>query len=150
MAKRDTILVVEDEPLVALLISDALEDAGFRTEGAETAQEGKAKALANWDRLAAVTLDLNLKGSYGGDLGEYLLRRKLMAPIIVATGYGADGLHGAIMHLPVLAKPFDPDDLLDAIYRGIALQPWANTIGFSPLKRTIRRTIPKSAPRSRR
>jgi hypothetical protein len=38
-------------------------------------------------------------------------------PFVVATGYGAEGLPPSHAHVPVLAKPYDPDDLTAALGR---------------------------------
>jgi hypothetical protein len=38
-------------------------------------------------------------------------------PFVVATGYGASGLPAGHAQVPVLAKPYDPDELTAALGR---------------------------------
>ena len=108
------ILVVEDEALVAMLVEDALLDAGALVIG-PAATVAEALALLKHETPDAAVLDLNLAGETSTPVADALAL--LGIPFVVATGYGADGLpqgHGAV---PVLAKPYDPDDLTAALVR---------------------------------
>ena len=51
-----------------------------------------------------------------GELAEGVLAARGV-PFVVATGYGAEGLPPGHAGVPVLAKPYDPDDLTLAISR---------------------------------
>jgi CheY-like chemotaxis protein len=109
------ILVVEDEPLVSMMIEDQL-----LAEGAEVVGPAGtlADALALVDRalgeagdgLAAAVLDINLHGMMVTPVAERLVACRV--PFLFITGYAeGEGLrHRA--EAPVLEKPFDPDRLL--------------------------------------
>ena len=111
------ILVVEDEALVAMLVEDALLDAGFAVLGpAATVEE--ALALLEREAPDAVVLDLNLAGETSTPVADWLAARGI--PYVIATGYGATGLPAGHQDAMVLAKPYDPAELtgmLDRICR---------------------------------
>ena len=111
------ILVVEDEALVAMLVEDALLDAGFGVIGpAATVEE--ALALLERETPDAVVLDLNLAGETSAPVADWLAARGI--PYVIATGYGAAGLPAGHQDAMVLAKPYDPAELtamLDRICR---------------------------------
>jgi CheY-like chemotaxis protein len=108
------ILVVEDEALIAMLVEDALLDAGAEVIGpAATVEE----ALALFESAApeGAVLDINLAGQASTPVADTLADHGV--PFVVATGYGADGLPPGHSEVPVLAKPYDPDDLTSALGR---------------------------------
>ncbi|HZF76092.1 MAG TPA: response regulator [Acetobacteraceae bacterium] len=116
MAKSENrrILVVEDEALVAMLVEDALMDAGFGIIGpAATVEE--AMRLLNDERPDAVVLDLNLAGETSTPVADELAARGI--PYVIATGYGAAGLPAGHQKAVVLAKPYDPSDLTAVLTR---------------------------------
>lgn len=108
------ILVVEDEALVAMLVEDALLDAGALVIG-PAATVAEALALLEHETPDAAVLDLNLAGETSTPVADALAARRI--PFVVATGYGADGLPPGHLKVPVLAKPYDPDDLTAALAR---------------------------------
>ncbi len=102
------VLVVEDEALVAMLVEDALLDAGFEVIGpAATVEE--ALRLLETVTPDAVVLDLNLAGETSTPVADLLAARGI--PYVIATGYGASGLPPGHQKANVLAKPYDPGEL---------------------------------------
>ena len=108
------ILVVEDEALVAMLVEDALLDAGAIVLG-PVATVAEALALLQQEIPDVAVLDLNLAGETSTPVADRLVT--MGVPFVVATGYGADGLPPGHATVPVLAKPYDPDDLTTALGR---------------------------------
>ncbi len=108
------VLVVEDEALVAMLVEDALLDAGAEVVG-PVATVAEALQLLKGRLPEAAVLDLNLAGETSTPVADELARRGV--PFVVATGYGADGLPPGHANVPVLAKPYDPADLTAALAR---------------------------------
>lgn len=108
------ILVVEDEALVAMLVEDALLDAGFEVIGPARTVAQALEMLAAESPSAAV-LDLNLAGESSGAVADALAARGV--PFVVATGYGAAGLPQGHRGVPVLPKPYDPMDLTTVLDR---------------------------------
>lgn len=107
-----SILVVEDEALVAMLVEDALIDAGFAVIG-PARSVAEALALLARESPAAAVLDLNLGGETSIGVADALAARGI--PFLVATGYGSAGLPPTHRHVPVLPKPYDPLDLTNMI-----------------------------------
>lgn len=108
------ILVVEDESLIAMLVEDALTDAGAEVLGpAATVEE--ALALFEGRKPDAAVLDINLAGQVSTPVADLLADQGI--PFVVATGYGAAGLPERHRGVPVLAKPYDPQELVAALAR---------------------------------
>jgi CheY-like chemotaxis protein len=102
------ILVVEDEPLVALLLEEILLDLGCDVIGpAYTIAHGAG--LARSAPLDAAVLDVNVNGEMSDTIAAILQERAV--PYAFATGYGTapDGFDGALA--PVLHKPYPADKL---------------------------------------
>ncbi len=114
--KDKRVLIVEDEPLVAMLVEDELLGAGAEVVG-PAFSVGNAlwlieAAMADGGIDAAV-LDINLGGKHVSPVAERL--SALGVPFLFATGYGEGcdtGGHGAA---PTLHKPFDPAMLLSVV-----------------------------------
>jgi len=108
------ILVVEDEALVAMLVEDALVEAGYEVIG-PARSVAQAMKLLEGETPAAAVLDLNLAGETSTPVADALARRGV--PFVVATGYGVAGVPAAHRAAPVLPKPYDPADLTATIAR---------------------------------
>jgi CheY-like chemotaxis protein len=105
-------LVVEDEPLIALDLAATLERAGadpVRSVGTER----EALQMIEDSAFEGALLDANLHGRPVGAIAAALTRRKI--PFVFVTGYGPDGLPHAFRHVKALAKPFSPQQLLEAV-----------------------------------
>ena len=106
-----TILVCEDEPLIAYDIASGVEEAGGDVVGPFAAV---AEALAALDRAVpdGAVLDVNL---LDGDVTPVLLR--LVAanvPVVVNTGTKLPD-EAAELGVPVFIKPTEPERLVEAI-----------------------------------
>lgn len=102
------VLVVEDEPLVGMMIEDMLGDLGCEVVDIATRIEHALTAIAE-KPVDFVILDLNLGGRLTYPVADELTARAI--PFIFATGYGAGGLDGAYAGRPILTKPFHQRDL---------------------------------------
>jgi len=113
-AQVPTTLVIDDEPMVAEILVDALRDAGCTTAVAGSVAEGMAE-LTHLD-VRALVVDLHLPDGNGLDLARRALALKpsLAGHIALTTG---DGDRAHIERLiaehgfPVLAKPFRLDEV---------------------------------------
>ena len=105
------LLVVDDEPLVALDIVSALESAGADVVGpAGTAKE--ALAIIGKTTLDAALLDANLRGQPVDEIAAALTARNI--PFLFVTGYGPGSLPKAFAKTAMLSKPFSHEQLLTA------------------------------------
>jgi DNA-binding response OmpR family regulator len=118
---KKTILVVEDEPAMALGIADALEFEGFRVVSAGTGKQGLA--LARHEKPNAVLLDLMLPDINGYQVCEEIRRFDPFVPIVMLTARSqeADKIRGLDAGADdYLTKPFSPGELvarLRALFR---------------------------------
>lgn len=113
-----SILVVEDEILVHLLITDMLSEHGFATESASNFQEALRIARRSPGDLAAAIIDLGLPDRPGDELVSELRALRPRLPIILATGYADEAVRtrfAATEDLRILVKPFGPHELTEAI-----------------------------------
>jgi len=105
------VLIVEDEPIVALALEDLIEDAGGRPLYAERLDEAFAIIAVHPVELAI--LDINVHGHRSYPLAEML--SALGVPFIFATGYG-DALHPLeFQEIPTIVKPYSMADIEHAI-----------------------------------
>jgi CheY-like chemotaxis protein len=97
------ILVVEDELVMALDLSDMVEKLGGAVVG-PVGRLAQGVALAESEELAGAILDINLGGEKSFALADRLSARNV--PIIFATGYDVTMLPERFADVPRLAKPF--------------------------------------------
>jgi CheY-like chemotaxis protein len=110
-----TILIVEDEPIVAMLIEDMLAELGAEALGPATCLSGALDMAVNATFNAAI-VDLNLNGERTGPVAQVLRERGL--PFVVATGYGSDGGAG-VSDAPMLQKPYRMEQMEVALNKAI-------------------------------
>jgi len=106
------ILVIEDEPLVAMDVESTLATAGCEVVGPAATLE-RAKLLIEESDCDAVLLDVNLAGQPVDELATLLTRKN--RPFAFVTGYGREALPSGFRGAVVLGKPFGADQLLATV-----------------------------------
>ena len=102
------ILVVEDEPMIRMLLEDMLGELGY-TVAAEAARIEEALDAAKNADFDIAILDVNLNGQPISPVADALVARGM--PFVFATGYGERGLPEPYRDRPTLKKPFQMDGL---------------------------------------
>lgn len=102
------VLVVEDEPLIGMLIEDVIDDLGWETIG-PVATLADALALAHTESIDCAVLDANVRGGRTHPVAELLLGRGI--PFLVASGYGDWALPDQLLSEYRLQKPYTSDQL---------------------------------------
>ena len=118
-AGESRILVVEDEVLVRLYLSQTLRELGCEIEEAGSASEAMHK-LAAGDHLDAAILDLGLPDRPGDELAREMRRTRPDLPIVFATGHADRIVRERVAGLSavqVLEKPFHRADIETAFAR---------------------------------
>lgn len=105
-------LVIEDEPLVVLDLVAGLEEAGAEIVGSAGTIE-EALQLIDGTSMDVALLDANLRGRPVDSVAAALTRKKV--PFVFVTGYGQQSLPRAFSTAPMLAKPFNQEQLLEAV-----------------------------------
>ena len=119
--KPASILIVEDEALVAAYIKEVLSESGFRVAGvAASGPEALALAADNRPRLALV--DIRLTGPIDGIELACQLRQNFAVPAIFLSGLvDTEIAERARIAQPLgfLRKPFLPSQVFNAIERAL-------------------------------
>jgi len=114
------VYVVDDDESVLRAIGALVRSAGLAVQTFPSAQE--FLAFSRPDVPSCLVLDVQLPGLSGLDLQEELAKAKVQIPIIFLTGHGDIPMTVRAMKagaLEFLTKPFDDEDLLQAIHQGI-------------------------------
>lgn len=108
------VLIVEDEPIIAIALEDMVGDLGHHVAASVASlDEGLRAAAAGGFDIAL--LDLNLGGERSTPIAEWLQVHGV--PFVFATGYGSSDLTAAFPDVPLIAKPYAPRTLADALAR---------------------------------
>ena len=103
-----TIMVVEDEALVALSLHDFLSELGYSVVG-PVGRVTEALRILNQQPVDAAILDVNLAGEFVYPLAELLRTRNI--PFVFATGYSPESIDPRFGDISVLQKPIDRQTL---------------------------------------
>ena len=109
-----SILIVEDESILAMLLEDFLGDLGYAQPAVASTVQRALQVLETRSITFAI-LDINLGGEKSFPIAEALDARGI--PYIFMTGYGASGLPEHLRDRHVLQKPYGADALKDALAR---------------------------------
>jgi DNA-binding response OmpR family regulator len=112
MSPGRTILIVEDEPLIAMMLEDFLESLGHSIVGT---CDTVAVALTHVEKggFDLAILDVNLKGENVWPVASLLRERKV--PFVIATGGHVDPPPPEFNDAPVIEKPYTVDRVTPAI-----------------------------------
>jgi signal transduction histidine kinase/CheY-like chemotaxis protein len=111
--RNEIILVVEDDPLMRRLATEALHELGYTVFDCD----GAANALATLDRVTDVKLlftDVVMPDINGKKLADEAVRRRPGLKVLFTTGYTANAVvHGGVLDTGVnfISKPFTLDQL---------------------------------------
>jgi DNA-binding response OmpR family regulator len=106
------VLIVEDEPMIALSLEDVLTDAGFEIAGLVTKLE-KALAVIESGACDAAIVDANLAGVSASPLAIALTARGL--PFIVLSGYSREQMQDVFSGARFLQKPCRAELLIETL-----------------------------------
>ena len=107
---HETILLVEDEPAVRQLFSQALMRAGYRVHEARNGNEAMRLFEQHGDSVDLVLTDMRMPFMGGADLARQLRSRRQTLKLLCISGYpGGTDLEFSD---DFLAKPFSRDELL--------------------------------------
>lgn len=115
--ENPTVLIVEDEAIVAEDLSDQLSDMGYRVCGiADTCE--RAIALATQHRPHIVMMDIVIKGPLDGIATAEKITRQFHIPVIFATAYSDAATVARAAHVApygYITKPYQARDVRAAI-----------------------------------
>jgi DNA-binding response OmpR family regulator len=106
------ILIVEDEPVLALAIQRILRGHGFEIAGC-AGSVSKALTLVEKADFDIALLDVNLRGESVIPVAEALRRRS--QPFVFLSGYESGDLPAMFSDVPFFPKPFDAGELVSVL-----------------------------------
>ncbi len=104
-----TILVVDDDALIALNVADQLVELGYTALEAYSGREALS-LLGKHPEIRAIVTDYSMPLMTGVELAEAALAMRPDLLVLLTTGY-ADLPEGIACTLPRLEKPFSEDQL---------------------------------------
>ena len=109
-----TVLILEDEPIIAMGLEDMLLELGAQVVLAGTVPH----ALAAIEKAApdCAVLDVNLHGAKSYPVAARL--SELGVPFIFATGYGDAEHPGQFSECPTITKPYRLSDIRESLECG--------------------------------
>jgi DNA-binding response OmpR family regulator len=109
MTAGRAVLIVEDEPLLAMDLEAIVSGMGYDVVG-PAFRLADGLELARTATINAALLDINLLGERSDPIAVALRERGI--PYAFATGYGARGTDHDV---PVLSKPYTPEIIRDTL-----------------------------------
>jgi PAS domain S-box-containing protein len=111
------VLLIEDEPLIAMMLVDYVTDAGCEV-AAVAGNVEEALALVEKLTVDAALLDANLGGRSVEDIALALSRKGTSFAFV--TGYGREALAAPFREAMMIEKPFSQDQLASALEQLVA------------------------------
>ena len=122
-----TVLVIEDEPIIALDIASIVLDLGHSIVGIAASQV-EAIAMARAKRPGLVLADIHLGEGGSGLSAVNEILKSVDVPVIFVTAYPERLLTGERPEPTYLVtKPFEPDTLKATIFQALSLAAPAST-----------------------
>jgi two-component system, response regulator PdtaR len=116
----ERVLIVEDEALIALMLSDMIEGMGLKVCGMTDTASG-AMALAEMHKPDLILMDVRLNGAEDGVSAALEIHEKYQTPVVFVTASREQETIDRIMSshpAGLLIKPILPDQL-KAVVQGI-------------------------------
>jgi|SRR5690349_16587625 len=112
MSVSRSILIVEDEPLIAMMLEDFLESLGHNVHAS---CENVADALGQIEQggFELAILDVNLNGQTAWPVAHKLREKGI--PFVIATGGHVEPPPAEFLNVPVIEKPYTVDRVTPAL-----------------------------------
>jgi CheY-like chemotaxis protein len=113
MTEEWLVLVVEDDPLIAMMVEDMLRELGCRPIGPAGSVAHAVTLMDMEPRLDGAVVDCNLRGELVWPAAERLARRRV--PFVFSTGYEKSIIPAEFAAVAVLQKPVSVEGLARAL-----------------------------------
>lgn len=119
----ESILVVEDDGLIALHLKEVLEKAGHRVNGLAYSGEMVLQALEESPKPDLILMDIGLAGSLDGIDTALEIKKRFSIPLIFLTAYTSERTLERMNEVApegYLVKPFLDQELLDIAEKAVS------------------------------
>ena len=117
MSGTRSILIVEDEPLIAMMLEDFILSLGHEVSGSCDSVGSALEKIANGQFDLAI-LDVNLKGESVWPVAAAL--RDKGTPFVLASGGHVDPPPAEFLNVPMIEKPYTIDRVTPIIDAALA------------------------------
>jgi CheY-like chemotaxis protein len=117
------VLYVDDDPVMVLLATGLLQQAGYRVSAFENPLEALAALQARPDDFDLVVTDHNMPGLSGLDISRSLTALRPGLPVVVSSGYVSDALQADAARAgvrQVMQKEYMHEQLVGIVNRLLA------------------------------
>jgi len=117
--RQTRVLIIEDEPLIAITVEELLVKSGFEVAGIAGSLE-KALELIGRAGFDVAIVDANLAGASASPAAAALTASGV--PFVVTSGYSTDQLTGDFFGAYFMRKPFRPAQLIQSLNKVLMIQ----------------------------
>jgi two-component system, response regulator PdtaR len=121
----ETILVVEDEGLIAIHLIQILEKAGYRVIGQAYSGEMVLRLLEKSPEPDLILMDIKLAGVLDGIATARKIRQRFSVPLIFVTAHTSEHMLERMREVApygIIIKPFIQEDLLALVGKAVNRQ----------------------------
>lgn len=117
MSDAVTVLVIEDDRLIQLMVEEALSDGGFQSDVTGSGEEAMTLLQGSKTPYRAIITDINLAGKRNGwEVAQRSREIDPSMPVIYMTGtHAEDWASRGVPNSVMLTKPFAPAQLVTAL-----------------------------------
>jgi DNA-binding NarL/FixJ family response regulator len=123
MNRTHTVVIIEDELILAQALAELAEESGIRVLGM-AATEADAVDMVLRLQPGVVLMDIKLAAQGSGISAARLIRRHSRVPIVFCTSYAdTDGVEESVLgfgNTAMIGKPFDNEQLSALLFQAIA------------------------------
>jgi two-component system, cell cycle sensor histidine kinase and response regulator CckA len=128
---RGTVLIVDDDPSILILIQTVLSRAGYRVLVAPAPEDAIRRAMQKHLHIDLALLDVRMPGIQGPQLAGQLLAFRPNLRVLFMSGFIDDEIIRIKMlnQKSFLSKPFGSDGLLRAVSQALEAPPLVRRYG---------------------
>ena len=111
----ETILIVEDDGLIALYLTELMEKEGYRVVGSASSGEMVLRMLEKSPQPDLILMDIGLDGSLDGIETARHVQQRFSIPLIFVTAYTSESTLERVREVTsdgFISKPFMDHDIL--------------------------------------
>lgn len=119
----EAVLIVEDEGLLTLHLTEMLEQSGYQVIEPANSGEMALESLEKCPKPDIILMDIGLAGSLDGIETARKIQQRFLVPVIFITAFSSESVLARMIGVTqngVVVKPFVDNELLDLIRKAIS------------------------------
>ena len=122
LGNGEHILVVDDEPMLPMLLKEILESVNYVVSVAESGESALRRIKESSEKIDLIITDLDMRNMGGRELVENIRHDSLKTPVIATSGYFDPDEVKALKDLEVerfMNKPFKVEEVIKLVYEAL-------------------------------